>query len=70
MTNLKSAVVSAALMALIGIITYILGVGNIFALDFKSLANIGAVAFLNLNGHENPKLNGFMNNLRLRALRV
>jgi hypothetical protein len=46
MINLKSALVSAVLMALVGIITYILGVGNIFALDFHSLANIGAISFL------------------------
>ncbi len=45
-TNLKSALISAMLMALIGIITYVLGVGNIFDLDFHSLLNIGVIAFL------------------------
>ena len=46
LVNLKSALVSAVLMALVGIIAYVLQVGNIFALDFHTLANVGAVAFL------------------------
>jgi hypothetical protein len=44
--NLKSALVSGAIMGILAVASYILNVGDIFALDFKSLANIAAVAVL------------------------
>ena len=44
--NIKSALVSALIMAVIGMISYILQVGDIFKIDIKTLINIGVMAGL------------------------
>jgi len=44
--QVKSALVSTVLMAVLGLATYILGVGDVFALDFHTLVNVGAVSLL------------------------
>lgn len=43
---LKSALVSAVLMALVQVAGYIIGIGNIFAIDWKVMANMGVIALL------------------------
>ena len=45
-TNIKSALVSGVLMAILGISVYIIGKGDIFGLDFHTLANIGVLSVL------------------------
>lgn len=44
--NVKSAIISALVMAVLGMAGYVIGVGDIFSLDFHKLANIGALAGL------------------------
>ena len=44
MIKFKSALVSCLIMGVLAGLLYIIGVGNIFALDFHSLANIVAIA--------------------------
>lgn len=46
-TNIKSAVMSVVLTAVLGMAAYIVGIGDVFNIDIHSLANIGALAFLN-----------------------
>jgi hypothetical protein len=45
-TNIKSALVSGVIMGILAIAAYIIGVGDIFSLNFHSLANAGALATL------------------------
>jgi hypothetical protein len=45
-TAIKSALMSGFLMALLGIMGYIVGVGDIFSLDLHALVNVGVMAFL------------------------
>lgn len=45
-TEVKNGLVLALLTALVAIIINIINVGNIFGLDWKVLANTGALAFL------------------------
>ena len=42
--DIKSALVSTLLMGILAVLVYILGVGDIFALDIKSLLNCGVMA--------------------------
>lgn len=44
--NIKSALVSTFLMAIIAMAGYAVGVGNIFKLDTHALVNSGVMAFL------------------------
>ncbi len=46
LAQLKSALVSTVLVAVMAIIGYITGVGDIFSLDWKVLINIGVMALL------------------------
>ncbi|MEK6886680.1 MAG: hypothetical protein AABW88_02500 [Nanoarchaeota archaeon] len=46
--NIKSALVFGVLSALLAIGTYVVGVGDIFSLDGKVLANVGAFGGLNV----------------------
>ena len=45
-TQIKSALVSVVLMAILSIIVYILGVGDIFAVNVKIIVNIGVMSLL------------------------
>lgn len=45
-TQIKGALVSTVLMAILSIIVYILGVGDIFAVDVKVLVNVGVMSLL------------------------
>lgn len=45
-TNIKSALVSGVLMAILGIATYLLGIGDIFKADGHTVANIAVMAIL------------------------
>ena len=45
-TNVKSALVSGIIMGILAIAAYIIGVGNIFTLDFHSLLNAGVLSAL------------------------
>jgi hypothetical protein len=42
--SFKSAAVSVVLMAILSIMTYIIGLGDIFAVDWKALINIGIIS--------------------------
>ena len=44
--NIKSALVSGIIMGILAIAAYIIGVGNIFTLDFHTLINAGVLAAL------------------------
>lgn len=44
--NVKSALVSALITAILAMASYIIGVGDIFHLDSHSLVNIGVLAAL------------------------
>jgi len=46
LTQVKSALVSAALTALLAMAGYIISVGDIFAVDLYALANAGSLAAL------------------------
>lgn len=46
LTNIKSALIYALLMALVSMGIYVIGVGNIFALDTHVLINSGVLAFV------------------------
>lgn len=45
-TNVKSAIIYAVLMALVSMGIYVIGVGNIFALDTHVLINSGVLAIV------------------------
>lgn len=45
-TKIKSALVSAALMAVLSVVIVIVQSGNIYSLDWRSLLNIGIISFL------------------------
>lgn len=45
-TDVKSALVSALVLSLLAILSYIVQEGSIFDLDFKTLINIGVMAGL------------------------
>lgn len=45
-TNIKSALVSGVLTAILGGAGYVIGLGNIFSVDIHTLANIVVLAFL------------------------
>lgn len=45
-TAVKSALVSLLLMAIITVGGYIISLGNIFAIDWKVLANLAVISFL------------------------
>lgn len=45
-TDIKSALVSGGVMALVIIIANVIETGDIFNLNWKELANIGVIAFL------------------------
>lgn len=44
--NVKSALVSAFVTAMLGVAGYIIGVNDIFNLDFHTIANLAVIAFL------------------------
>jgi hypothetical protein len=44
--NVKSALVSALITAVLAIAGYIIGVGNIFEIDVHAMANVGALSAL------------------------
>ena len=46
MQEVKSAVISALLMGVLGVGTYITGIGDIFGLDWRTITNIFAVAVI------------------------
>ncbi len=46
LVNIKSALVSGVLMAILGIATYIIGLGSVFSADGKTIVNIGVLALL------------------------
>lgn len=46
LTNIKSALVSSGLMAVLSVLTYVAQSGSIFTLDWRSLANIAVLSFL------------------------
>lgn len=46
-TNIKSAIVFAILTALVAMIVYIVGLGDIFKIEPHTIANIGVMAILN-----------------------
>lgn len=46
LVNVKSAAVSALIMAVIGMAGYILSVGDVFGLNLHTLVNIGALSAL------------------------
>lgn len=45
-TQVKSAIVSGVLTAILGAAGYIIGVGDVFAIDVHALTNVTALAFL------------------------
>lgn len=45
-TNIKSALVSALITAILAIAGYIIGVGDVFAIDVHALVNVGALSAL------------------------
>lgn len=45
-TNIKSALVSAVLMAILTVAGYVISLGNIFAIDWKVMANLGVISLL------------------------
>ncbi len=45
-TNIKSALVSGVITGLLGIAGYIIGIGDVFALDTHSLVNVFALSAL------------------------
>lgn len=44
MTKIKSALVSGVIMGILSGLIYIVGIGDIFALNLKSLINVVAIA--------------------------
>lgn len=44
--GVKSALVSVGLMAVLGVAGYIIGLGDVFAIDLKALVNVGVMALL------------------------
>jgi hypothetical protein len=46
MTNIKSALVSGVLMAILAIAGYVLGVGDVYKLDHRMIVNAGVMALL------------------------
>jgi len=47
LTNIKSALVFAILTAVVAMIVYVLGLGDIFKIEPHTIANIGAMSLLN-----------------------
>lgn len=45
-SNIKGALISGLLMALLGILSYVIDAKSIFSVNIETLANIGAIAFL------------------------
>lgn len=45
-TNIKGAIVSAVITAVLAIAGYIIGVGDIFSIDVHALVNVGALSVL------------------------
>lgn len=45
-TNMKSAIVSGILAAIVSMAVYVIGLGDIFKTDLHSLINIGAISLL------------------------
>lgn len=46
MVNIKSALMFALLIAVIEVLVYVIGVGDVFALDFKAVVNALVFPFL------------------------
>lgn len=44
--SIKSALVSGVIMGILGVSGYVIGVGDVFKLDFHSLINVGVMSFL------------------------
>jgi len=44
--SFKSALVSTVLMAVLGVAGYVISLGDIFQIDWKALANVGAMSLL------------------------
>jgi len=44
--SVKSAIVSAALMAIVAMAGYVIGLGDIFKVEYQPLVNIGVMSFL------------------------
>lgn len=44
--NLKGALVSGVLMAILSSSTYVIGIGDIFAVESKVLVNVAVISFL------------------------
>ncbi len=47
LTNLKSAIVFAILTAVVAMMIYVIGLGDIFLVDTRTIVNIGAMSLLN-----------------------
>jgi len=45
-TNIKSALLSTVLMAIVGMAVYVIGLGDVFLIELKPLVNVGAIALL------------------------
>jgi len=45
-TNIKSALLSTMLMAIVGMAVYVIGLGDVFLIELKPLVNVGAIALL------------------------
>jgi hypothetical protein len=45
-SNIKSALVSGVITGVLAIAGYIIGLGDVFAIDIHSLVNVGALAVL------------------------
>lgn len=45
-TNIKSALISGVLMAILGVATYVIGVGDVFSADGHTIVNIAVLAVL------------------------
>ena len=46
LTQIKSALVSAGIAAVLGVAGYILSVGDIFLIDIRGLSNVAVLSFL------------------------
>lgn len=44
--SIKSALISTLLMAILAMVMYIIGLGDIWSIDAKAITNIGVMAFL------------------------
>lgn len=45
-SNVKGAIVSAVITGVLAIVGYIIGVGDVFNIDFRALVNVGSLSAL------------------------